>query len=51
MDAHAGYGEKEHCTEKITHEAISNYFAGVNKKYDLSTEKGVKRYIASLGVI
>ena len=51
INAHSGYGEKEHCTEAITHEAIAAYFTTMNKKYDLSSEKGVKKYIASLGVV
>lgn len=50
-DAHSGYGKKEHCTEMITHDAITEYFSAVNEKYDLSTDDGVKNYIASLGVI
>lgn len=50
-DAHAGYGQKEHCTEQISHEAITEYFTNIHKKYNLSTEDGVKRYIASLGVL
>lgn len=49
--AHEGYGEKEHCTEEISHEAIAKYFGKVNEKYDLSNEAGVKKYIASLGVL
>ncbi len=50
-NAHAGYGEKEHCQEIITHEAITDYFTKINSKYDLSKEAGVKKYISSLGVI
>ncbi|WP_034445820.1 type II toxin-antitoxin system antitoxin SocA domain-containing protein [Butyrivibrio sp. AE2032] len=51
INAHSGYGEKEHCTERITHEAITDYFMSVNKKYDLSSGDGVRQYIDSLGVI
>lgn len=50
-NAHAGYADKEHCTEQITHEAISKYFNAVNKKYNISTSEGVKAYIASLGAV
>ncbi len=50
-NAHAGYGEKEHCEEIITHDAIKQYFSCMHQKFDLSTEKGVKKYISSLGVI
>lgn len=50
-NAHEGYGDKERCEEIITHEAISEYFMGVNERFDLSSEMGVKKYIASLGVI
>ncbi|MBE5845171.1 MAG: DUF4065 domain-containing protein [Butyrivibrio sp.] len=51
QNAHSGYSEKEHCTELISHEAITEYFSSVHQKYDLSKEIGVKRYIESLGVI
>ena len=51
IDAHAGYGEKEKCEEEITHQSITEYFEGVSKKYDLTNCKGVRRYIASLGVL
>lgn len=51
INAHNGYGEKEHCTEAITHDAIADYFTAMNEKYDLSTEKGVKKYISSLKVV
>ncbi len=51
INAHVGYGEKEHCTEAITHEAIEEYFSEMHKKYNLSTVKGVKNYISSLGVV
>lgn len=50
-DAHEGYGEKEHCTEEISHEAIAEYFNRVNESFNLRTEAGVKKYIASLGVL
>ncbi len=50
-NAHAGYGSKERCEEIITHDAITEYFTRVNQKYDLSKESGVKKYIASLGVL
>jgi uncharacterized phage-associated protein/DNA-binding transcriptional regulator YiaG len=50
-NAHAGYGEKEHCEEVISHDAITEYFTSVNEKYDLSSDEGVKNYILSLGVI
>ncbi len=49
--AHEGYGEKEHCEEEITHESITDYFSRVHKKYDLSKDGGVRKYIASLKVI
>lgn len=49
--AHEGYGQKERCEEEITHESITEYFMMVHKKYDLSKESGVKKYIASLGVM
>ncbi|SEM26904.1 Uncharacterized phage-associated protein [Butyrivibrio sp. ob235] len=47
-NAHKGYGEKEHCREIITHDAISEYFNKMNEKFDLSTESGVKNYIDAL---
>ncbi len=50
-NAHAGYGTKEHCTEQISHDAITEYFSAVNNKFDLSTDEGVKQYISSLGVV
>lgn len=51
INAHTGYGEKEHCTEAITHEAIADYFMEMHRKYNLSTDEGVRAYIASLGVV
>lgn len=50
-NAHAGYAAKEHCTEQISHEAITDYFTAIHKKYNLSKDSGVKKYIASLGII
>ncbi len=50
-NAHEGYGNRERCEEVITHQAITDYFTKVNKKFDLRTESGVKEYISSLGVI
>ncbi|MCR5556312.1 MAG: DUF4065 domain-containing protein, partial [Butyrivibrio sp.] len=50
-NAHAGYGTKEHCTELISHESITDYFTAVHKKFNLSKESGVKKYISSLGVM
>jgi uncharacterized phage-associated protein len=50
-NAHAGYGAKEHCTEQISHDAITEYFLAVNEKYDLSTDEGLNHYISSLGVV
>ena len=49
--AHDGYGEKEKCEEEITHESITEYFSGIHKKFDLSQASGVRKYVASLGVI
>lgn len=49
--AHAGYGDMERCEEVITHESITEYFASVNKRFDLRDELSVKKYIMSLGVI
>ncbi len=51
INAHAGYGEKEHCREVISHEAIVEYFSDVNSQFGLNSKQGVKKYIASLNVI
>lgn len=51
IEAHSGYALDERCEEQITHESIKDYFEKVNNKYKLNTDKGVKKYIGSLGVM
>lgn len=43
--ARKGYGEKIPSTELITKENIKNYYLAMNKKYDFSSEEGLKKYI------
>lgn len=50
-DAHLGYYDTERCEEEITHESIVDYFSSMNKKFNLMSEEGIKKYIDSLNVI
>ena len=44
-NAREGYGDNIYSSEIITHESIKSYFDSINQKYDISTEKGLNKYI------
>lgn len=47
-NAREGYGPGDNSSEIITNDSIKEYFTSVNKKYSISSEKGLNDYIHAM---
>lgn len=48
VKAREGYGPDENSNAEISNDSIKEYFTSVNKKYPLSSEKGLNDYISAM---